>query len=707
MVNRLKIIQIDMKRAKVSILVQLYILICIMISFSTFAQQLQKNKPTNLIQKKSNVGVIRCATTENEERLQLKNPNRMNNSQFENWLSPIISKQKQNSATNKIGITIYTIPVVIHIIHNGDPVNTINSHSSENISDAQAASQIAVLNQDFRKMVGTPGFGNTGYKLGVDCLINFVLAKQDPYGVLTNGIEHINLGKKDWTDEEIDAMVKPETIWDPTKYLNIWVVNFSVNLLGYAQFPSNSTLTGLNTSGGDIDTDGIVINYDAMGTNAQNDGSFELNPLFNKGRTATHEIGHFLGLRHIWGDKGSREDEVTDCTGSDFCLDTPQAGWENYNCEIVDSCPLDSGNDMIENYMDYTNDACMNTFTAGQRDRMKAVMTNSPRRKELASSTVSSPGFVKTLDGALKNTLITNSVCNSSIMTSINFENKGANVIQTATITYRIDNANPKTFIWNGNLSQYATELISIPEIVSSVGTHLFSAEITTLNNATDSNSLNDTTSKSFSILPISQLSGDNTPRITLTLQCDKDGSETTWTLKNSRGTTLYNGGPYEDAVSSTKLKDPIIQVFDLQDSDCYEFTINDSYGDGINTNGGLGSYSLKDENNNVFASGSTFLFAESKGFRFGTLSNSSFETSSELFLYPNPTKESLYINIPSSMGLPESYSISNSLGKEIRKKGRIKETDLNLNISSLSKGVYFITLNKDNQKRTLKFIKD
>lgn len=697
-----------MKKSKVTFLVQLYIFICIITSFSAFAQQVQKNKTNNLFLKKLNVGVIRCATTENEERLQLKNPNRMNKNQFENWLSPIIEKQKQNSTTNKTGITIYTIPVVIHIIHNGDAINTSSSHTSENISDAQAASQITVLNQDFRKMVGTPGFGTTGYQLGVDCLINFVLAKQDPYGVLTSGIEHINLGKENWTDSEIDALVKPGTIWDPNKYLNIWVVKFSVNLLGYAQFPSNSNLSGLNSAGGDIDTEGIVINFDAMGTNAQNDGSFELNSFYDMGRTATHEIGHFLGLRHIWGDgDGDSETLETDCSASDFCSDTPQVGYEHYSCGIFDTCPTILGNDMPENYMDYTNDSCLNTFTAGQRDRMKAVMTNSPRRKELSSSTVANPGFVRSLDGALKTTFITNSVCNSSFIPSINFENKGTNTIQTATITYKIDNANPTTFIWNGNLVQNASEIISIPEIVSTSGTHLFSAEITTLNNATDLNVLNDSTSKSYNISPISQLSGDTTPKITLTLQCDRDGSETTWTLKNSIGTTLYRGGPYEDAASSTKLKDPITQVFDLPDGDCYTFTINDSYGDGINTNGGLGSYSLKDENNTIFASGSTFLFNESKGFRFGSLGNSLFETSNDIYVYPNPAKESLNINLPNFIGLPNSYAIVNSLGKIIRKKDVSKETDLNVNISNLSRGIYYISIKKDNQKRTLKFIKE
>ncbi len=680
------------------------VFICLNNSFSSFGQQISKKTPNSSLNKKSPIdGVIKCATTENELRLQTKNRNRMTNNQFENWLSPIIEAQKQKNLTNKTGIIIYTIPVVIHIIHNGDAINTSSSHFTENISDAQAASQITVLNQDFRRMVGTPGYGTTGYNRGVDCQINFVLAKQDPYGVFTTGIEHVNIGKEEWSDEEVDGLLKADTQWDPTKYLNIWTVKFSIEteLLGYAQFPSNSNLGGIDISGGEANTDGVVINYYAFGTDLENDGSFELNENYGLGRTTTHEVGHYLGLRHIWGDDAA-------CTGNnstsgDFVTDTPDSNTENYYCPIISHC---TGNDMVENYMDYTNDACMNTFTAGQKARITAVMTNSPRRKELSTSTVANPGTTKTLDAALRNIFFSNSVCNSSFTPSINIENKGTTTLQTATISYRVDNSNPIDFVWNGSLAQNTAGLISIPEIITTSGTHVFSATITSVNNSMDLNNVNNTTSKSYIIPPINQLSGDTTPKVTLTLQCDRDGSETSWTLKNSIGTTLYSGGPYADAPSSTNLNAPITKVFDLQNNECYSFTINDSYGDGINTNGGLGSYSLKDENNIVFASGGTFLFNESKGFRFGTLGNASFETSSEIFLYPNPANESIKINVPSFYGLPNSYTIVDNLGKTISKKTVRSVDNLSLNTSSLSNGIYYITIIKGNQKKTLQFLK-
>jgi hypothetical protein len=683
------------------------VLLCFISTYFSFGQQTIIVKK-DLNQRKSKNGFIRCATTENEEKMQTKNPNRMSNSQFENWIAPIIAKQKQANINNKTALSIYTIPVVIHIIHNGDPINTSSSHTGENISDAQAISQIKVLNEDFRKIAGTPGFGNTGYKLGVDCLINFVLAKQDPYGVLTTGIEHINLDKEEWTDDEIDVLVKPVTHWDPTKYLNIWSVKFSVNLLGYAQFPSNSNLMGLDSYEGDANTDGIVLNYDAFGTFAEDDGSFELNQNYNKGRTATHEIGHFLGLRHIWGDGGRRDEDVKNCTTSDFCSDTPQAGWENYDCIISDSCPDISGNDMIENYMDYTNDVCMNTFTAGQRTRMLAVMTNSPRRKELASSTTATPGFTKTLDAALKIMSISTSGCDATFTPSIKIENKGTTNLQTISISYTIDNLNPQVFVWTGTLAQDESSLISIPTIPTLRGTHLFSAQVTAVNNLTDLNNLNNSTSKSYTIASLTQTTGDSTPKITLTLQCDKDGSETTWTLKNNIGTTLYRGGPYIDAESSTELNLPVIETFDLTNGECYTFTINDTYGDGINTNGGVGSYSLKDENNLIFSTGGTFLFNDSKSFSINPSSgNNEFQILENIYLYPNPTKEKLILKTSSEFGFPDRYAISNSLGQFIIKNEVFKETDLVINTSLLPIGVYFITIEKGNHKKTIQFIKE
>ena len=315
-------------------------------------------------------GIIRCGTTEYEKMLQEKNPKRMTQDQFESWLAPLVQK----NATMRTAQTnaVITIPVVVHVIYNGQAVGI-----APNITDAQVQSQITVLNQDFGRT--GPGF-NTN-PVGVDTQIQFVLAKQDPNGNPTNGIDRVSFGKDSWSNAEIDNTLKPETIWDPTQYLNLWTVfQFTDNntLLGYAQFPEASGLSGISGNA-NANTDGVVIRYDAFGSGSGS--SFLLKAPYNKGRTTTHEIGHWLGLIHIWGDG-------LNCNNTDHCADTPVAKDPNYGCPTgTDSCTSKTGLDMIENYMDYTDDSCMNTFTQNQKSRMDAVMTNSPRRKSLKTST--------------------------------------------------------------------------------------------------------------------------------------------------------------------------------------------------------------------------------------------------------------------------------------------------------------------------------
>ena len=673
-------------------------LICFFTVFVSYSQQNMTLKSTKINPKN---GYSRCSTIEYEKYLTKKDPKRLSPAQFENWIAPIIATQREKSKNNRTqqAQVIYNIPVVIHVIHDGDPVNTVGSHSSENISYAQAVSQITVMNQDFRRMAGTPGNGSTGYNLGVDCEINFVLAKQDPNGLITNGVDRVNMGQTAWSIENVDDIVKPQTQWDPTKYLNMWVVRLlEETVLGYAQFPSGSTLSGINTNGGSANTDGVVASYDAFGTIAVNDGSFVLNSSYNLGRTMTHEVGHWLGLLHIWGD-----DKL--CTGNnnttgDYVTDTPDSNTENYDCETVSHC---IGNDMIENYMDYTNDACMNTFTAGQKARMVAVMTNSPRRKELLTSVGGTPGMANALDGKIANIAITNNVCMSTYNRSITFENRGATTLTSATINYKLDGDAATTFFWNGNLPQYATTEIDLGSAATTTGLHTFDASINSINGQADIYTSNNTLSKGFTQDSKYSVA---TSKVKLELQCDPFGSENTWTLKNSSGTTLYSGGPYIDS-NAGALNAVVSSTFALTSGECYTFTIYDSYGDGIANNPKKGSYTLKNENDIVITSGAVFGFSESKSFLIATLGIQDFENSEGIYVYPNPTKEILNIKVSSRFGLPTRLTITSVLGQTIYTKKVSTEADLSINTSFLSNGVYFINVLKDNQKKTLRFIKE
>lgn len=331
-------------------------------------------------------GLVRCISSEYEQSLQSNNSERLSSDAFEQWLAPKVVAAKQSMASGRSANTVINIPVVVHVIHNGDALG-----SGENITDARVLSQITVLNQDFRKMINTNGYNDN--PVGADMEVQFVMAQRKPDGTATNGIDRVNLGVASWaTETSVETNLKPNTSWDPTQYFNIWVCAFSTaasadlnGVLGYAQFPSSSGLGGLDVNGGAANTDGVIIDFRCFGSKAiANSGTYFAD--YDQGRTATHEIGHCFGLRHIWGDSTSCVVNATD-SNKDYCPDTPAAANENYDCDSTyDSCPSAAGNDMTENYMDYSNDICMNTFTLDQKGRVLAVIQNSPRRFTLPTS---------------------------------------------------------------------------------------------------------------------------------------------------------------------------------------------------------------------------------------------------------------------------------------------------------------------------------
>lgn len=330
-------------------------------------------------------GIIRCVTDEYETYQRANGKESIN--QFETWLAPKIAELKNTNNTKKV---VVKIPVVVHVIHSGQPIR----NSSKNITDARVISQITVLNQDFRRMVGTPGYNSN--TVGADVEVEFCLAQVDPNGNPTSGIDRVNTNDNPnltgltLDNSNVENFLKPLTIWDPTKYFNIWVAQFEGDLtgvLGYAQFPTGSGLSGLPSSGSPT-TDGVIIDWRAFGSNDITGGNGTyFSGGYNKGRTTTHEIGHAFGLRHIWGDSNSCVVNSID-SNNDYCPDTPAANGPNYDCaQVYDSCPSSAGNDMTENYMDYSNDTCMNIFTQNQKARILAVLQNSPRRNTLTTST--------------------------------------------------------------------------------------------------------------------------------------------------------------------------------------------------------------------------------------------------------------------------------------------------------------------------------
>lgn len=268
---------------------------------------------------------------------------------------------------------IYVIPVVVHVIHNSKN-NFIGGVNNRNISDEQIHSQIAVLNEDFRKMAGTHGF-NTN-PVGADTRIQFCLAQYDPDGRSTTGIIRVYNKKPSFHYEMDDVELKKLSYWPSDQYLNIWVTNITGKIIGYAQSPGGAGIPGAPFYDGSEFTDGVVIDYTTFGRLGS------LNKSYNLGRTATHEVGHWLGLVHIWGDS---------YCGDDFVEDTPTQEWHADSTETLcdvryTECSGVQIPKMYENYLDYTVDKCMNIFTQGQKERMRRFLEVSPRRRKLLES---------------------------------------------------------------------------------------------------------------------------------------------------------------------------------------------------------------------------------------------------------------------------------------------------------------------------------
>jgi hypothetical protein len=265
------------------------------------------------------------------------------------------------------------IPVVVHVIH-----NQANSQpgTEGNISDAQIRSQIDVLNEDYRRKPNTRGFNDN--PVGADVNIEFFLATCDPNGKASSGITRTYNAQKDF-DLDISKLTTL-SYWPSDQYMNIWVTDVRVPYIGYAQFPDMSGLEGLSSNHGPVATDGLVLDYKVFGRQT----GAVTSALYGYGRTTTHEVGHWLGLKHTWGD------DIGNCD-TDYCDDTPptrtfnQAN-DNSCTPVFSDCEGPTTRNMIENYMDYTPDVCMNIFTQDQKARMWKVLQTSPRRKSLVAN---------------------------------------------------------------------------------------------------------------------------------------------------------------------------------------------------------------------------------------------------------------------------------------------------------------------------------
>ena len=449
--------------------------------------------------------------------------------------------QKREKGLVQARSGVLTIPVIVHVIYNKD---------QENISDAQIQSQIDVLNEDFR-MMNDDVSGVPSEFTAADMMIQFELKQ-----VTRKYSSKAEWGTNDAMKKSSQGGVDPI---DPAHNMNMWICNIGGGILGYAQFP-----------GGPAATDGVVFSPQYCGSREKQPAgeNFYLSAPFDKGRTATHEVGHYLNLRHIWGDGN--------CNADDYVSDTPTAGAANYGCPSYPSksCNNNGGftSDMFMNYMDYVDDACMFMFTAGQKARMDAVLDPGGARDELG--TVSSGG------------------CELPAPAGLAASNVGDNSFGLS---------------W-GAVSGAQSYDVSVDGTVTTV-----SGTSATINNLTAGTAYSvkvrancESGSGAYSSALTVTTTGSNCAAgpVTLSLTLDNYPSETSWSL-TSGGSTVASGSGY-----STQ-GETVTETFNVGAGN-FTFTINDQYGDGICCTYGNGSYTLTDANGNVIASGGSFGSSES-----------------------------------------------------------------------------------------------
>lgn len=380
-----------------------------------------------------------CTTMDNIQRRAQNNVQLQQ--QIEDMKTYLLQQADNTPRGSDATQDVIYIPVVFHIVSNGDAVG-----SGENITDAQVISQITAMNLHYTAQ--DQNIGNTPSvfvsRIG-NVNVQFCLAKFDPDGNPTNGIVRHTLSNASWdTDTDIDNILKPATIWDHTKYLNIWSVRMGGDLatqgvLGYSSLPFF----------GQADQDGIAVRYNTVGTTGT------LIAGHNLGKTITHEAGHWLGLLHIWGLDANCGD------AGDYVADTPDQADLNFGCPSFPHITCNNGpdGDMYMNYMDYTDDACSYMFSAGQASNIHTAIDN----YRAGIKTASSECFLNLDAAVVKIDFPKDTICSFNFRPVVTLKNEGTTTISSGKFYYQIDGDVVQIYNWSGALASQSSIQVTLP----------------------------------------------------------------------------------------------------------------------------------------------------------------------------------------------------------------------------------------------------
>lgn len=575
---------------------------------------------------------------------------------------------------------VITIPVVVHVVYNT---------AAQNISDAMIQSQMATLNADFRKLNADVSLTPSVFAaLAADCQIQFCLAQRDPNGNATTGIVRKSTTTTSFsTNDNVKRTANGgDDAWNSSQYLNLWSANLSGGVLGYAQFP-----------GGAAATDGVVILFSAFG----NSGA--ANAPYNIGRTATHEVGHWLNLRHIWGD--------ANC-GSDLVTDTPTSQTSNFGCPTFPhvTCSNGPNGDMFMNYMDYTDDACMYMFTTGQSARITAAM-NTYRTGLFTSLGCQAPtgGGGCGTAGALSATSITQTTATlnwsavaGATSYSVQYRSVGAASWTTAS-------AAATSFAVSALTAATAYEFQVTATCSATIGTTSALGNFTTasiVTGCTDTYEANETraTAKVIAVnTDISAKIGTSTDKDYFKITTVAGATKIKVTLDQlpaDYDLKLYSSTGSQLAVSqngSTTAESIIRNVTTAATYYVYVY----GYAGAFNANT---CYHLR-----VNASGTNYRSAN--GAEVETEENVNMEKMSSMdvvSLFPNPAATSLTINFFTPTQENSSIQVYDMLGKVVATKTINSQEGFNaqdLDISGLNNGVYFLKMTQSDKSLVKKFV--